>query len=564
MPQYELPARPPHQGDDYKLPGDIDKEIYPLIEILNQTGYIRTTTSCAGYTPVEDGIYKRHVLGELTQPWLHFEPYGDALKCASLLEYVFKRLGNAYYWGVTSSNPVSENLNPDARRSFEFYEQAGASHLFWLDKPTFLLNWRLRIYPILKEGDLESLRQWGIEKPTGIVRTKTDIRKIYQLIEMAVREFEHGDTIEVPALPTLEEQYEATKEFLWNLPYFYMGAEDMREDTLAWKIDGICCMDGRPRMDEAIYVVGPNIGRPISWSHVGNFCEYTQVTELAKHLAIRLRNNHLPQFSFCTNLLKPQEMQRIAKPHQFYKEADALHLFEESLPLMLIFEEFCFEVGELDYDPHLFIPTRVMEGQDVLKVWQLFEMAVRDFIEQREDMDIIGSPTRAQKATKSILTKGVNQEAEGGEWRNQNPTCVFGHPKDMPMVLIPAGEFMMGSNDEDYDDERPMHTVYLDAFYMDAYEVTNAQYQKFMEVTGHKAPEYWHHPRFKAPDQPVIGVNWHDAMAYCEKPLRPLRFATGVGWETPANGSRMGKSCERRIGWETISLGRYLGPDQIE
>jgi formylglycine-generating enzyme required for sulfatase activity len=43
-----------------------------------------------------------------------------------------------------------------------------------------------------------------------------------------------------------------------------------------------------------------------------------------------------------------------------------------------------------------------------------------------------------------------------------------------PMVLIPAGDFQMGSND--HDDEKPIHTVYLDAFYIDIYEVTNAQY----------------------------------------------------------------------------------------
>jgi len=49
-----------------------------------------------------------------------------------------------------------------------------------------------------------------------------------------------------------------------------------------------------------------------------------------------------------------------------------------------------------------------------------------------------------------------------------------------PMVLIPAGEFQMGDAfNEGRDDELPVHTVYIDAFYMDVYEVTNAQYQKF-------------------------------------------------------------------------------------
>ena len=48
------------------------------------------------------------------------------------------------------------------------------------------------------------------------------------------------------------------------------------------------------------------------------------------------------------------------------------------------------------------------------------------------------------------------------------------------MALIPAGEFQMGSNGG-YPDERPVHTVYVDAFYIDTHEVTNAQYKKFVD-----------------------------------------------------------------------------------
>ena len=49
------------------------------------------------------------------------------------------------------------------------------------------------------------------------------------------------------------------------------------------------------------------------------------------------------------------------------------------------------------------------------------------------------------------------------------------------MVLIPAGEFLMGSNSGN-DDEKPVHTVSIDAFYMDKYEVTNAQYKRFVDA----------------------------------------------------------------------------------
>jgi len=107
-----------------------------------------------------------------------------------------------------------------------------------------------------------------------------------------------------------------------------------------------------------------------------------------------------------------------------------------------------------------------------------------------------------------------------------------------PMVLIPAGEFQMGS-DFGEPDEMPVHTVYLDAFYMDVYEVTNAVYKRFLDATGHKAPRYWDDPRHNAPDQPAVGVNLHDAMAYCK--WAGKRLPTEAEWEKGARGGLVGK-----------------------
>lgn len=70
------------------------------------------------------------------------------------------------------------------------------------------------------------------------------------------------------------------------------------------------------------------------------------------------------------------------------------------------------------------------------------------------------------------------------------------------MVLIPAGNFQMGSNDGN-DDEKPVHTVYIDVFYMDKYEVTNKQYREFMQAIEHGALGYWNDSRFNFPNQPV-------------------------------------------------------------
>ena len=108
------------------------------------------------------------------------------------------------------------------------------------------------------------------------------------------------------------------------------------------------------------------------------------------------------------------------------------------------------------------------------------------------------------------------------------------------MALIPAGEFQMGDHsNESVPNERPVHTVYLDAFYIDVYEITSAQYKKFIDATGHRAPVYWNDSRYNAPQQPVVGINWHDAVAYAE--WAGKRLSTEAEWEKAARGGLSGK-----------------------
>jgi eukaryotic-like serine/threonine-protein kinase len=80
------------------------------------------------------------------------------------------------------------------------------------------------------------------------------------------------------------------------------------------------------------------------------------------------------------------------------------------------------------------------------------------------------------------------------------------------MVLIPAGNFQMGSPDEAGDqDEHPQHQVYLDVFYIDKYLVTFGQYDKFCEATGRAKPD---DDGWGRGMRPVINVTWDDANSY--------------------------------------------------
>lgn len=109
------------------------------------------------------------------------------------------------------------------------------------------------------------------------------------------------------------------------------------------------------------------------------------------------------------------------------------------------------------------------------------------------------------------------------------------------MVLIPAGEFIMG-DDLHQPNEKPAHKVMLPDYYIDKYEVTNAQYRRFCEATGRPLPTNpWWDGQYanNSPDAPVVGVSWNDAAAYAR--WAGKRLVTEVEWEKAAAWQPDGK-----------------------
>ena len=119
------------------------------------------------------------------------------------------------------------------------------------------------------------------------------------------------------------------------------------------------------------------------------------------------------------------------------------------------------------------------------------------------------------------------------------------------MALIPADDFMMGRSKPTIDDktgmrplilrdDRPVHKVWLDAYFMDAKEVTHGDYAKFVRATKRRPPYHWLDGKYPESHElyPVYNVSWDDANACCA--WQGKRLPTEAEWERAARGGKKG------------------------
>ena len=190
------------------------------------------------------------------------------------------------------------------------------------------------------------------------------------------------------------------------------------------------------------------------------------------------------------------------------------------------------------------------------RLWLLGGKALRDIQAYKRDTGV--AELAREKLIHIIQSNApLDERVEAGEI-----LAILGDPriKEYPMVKVAAGEFTMGSDKGRYDDEKPIHNVYLDEFMIGKYPVTNEEFKEFIEDGGYtdkeywtddgwewrrekeiSEPEYWRDGKWNRSNFPVVGVSWYEAAAYAnwlsKRTGKNYCLPTEAQWEKAAGGT---------------------------
>ncbi|HHT9110517.1 MAG TPA: SUMF1/EgtB/PvdO family nonheme iron enzyme [Candidatus Brocadiaceae bacterium] len=252
-----------------------------------------------------------------------------------------------------------------------------------------------------------------------------------------------------------------------------------------------------------------------------------------------------------------EEMGDMESALEEYKKAEVLN--PELPPLHFHMGGIYWKLGnQQEALAHLDKCKKLLEAQpDVLKADENYQKTLEDvnvYINKLEKG--LSQADKKQRKETTLAERDLKMQRALDENREK-----WGH-----MILISAGKFIMGSGEDEFiKEESPQHEVYLDAYYIDKYEVTNAQYWEFIQYikrTGDhskchpgepKGKDHtpgtlhtgWDYPYYDYPDYPVCRVDWYDAYAYAA--WAGKRLPTEAEWEKASRGTD-----GRRFPWGNV------------